>query len=255
MKTFFYSMMAAVVTCSLWISCSKDKETEAENELQVFAASGDITGKLNEFRQRLGGQLNTSPGNETGRREINWDAVPDSFENVNLPADFFNPVGPSANVALQRGFRYLPTAAARVSGNSFAGLEPTNAAQFSAFSGSKTFATVGSNIWNVEFEVPGQPIAASVQGFGAVFSDVDTDGSTAMQFFSGTESLGIFKIPVRTTGSHSFLGVYFPNKKITRVEILQGSAPVGAAVKDISAGGTNDLVLMDDFLYNEPKAD
>lgn len=254
MKTFFYSMMTAVAIGSFCVSCSSDNNNESGNEAQVFAASGDINIKLNEFRQKLG-PLNTTTGNNNGRREINWDAVPDSFETVNLPVDFFNPVGPGAAVALQRGFKYLPGAAARISSNSFSALEPSNVAEFAAFSGNKTFAAVGSNLWNVEFEVPGQPVAAAVHGFGAVFSDVDIQGSAAMQFFSGIESLGIFTVPVRTTGSHSFLGVYFPNRKITRIEILQGSAPVGAAVKDISAGGTHDLVLMDDFLYNEPKAD
>lgn len=245
-------MILAVATSSLWISCSDDNGNE--NQAQVFSASGNINTTLENFRQKLG-TLNTTPGHNAGRREINWDAVPDSFENVNLPEDFFNPVGPSAAAGLQRGFKYLPGAAARISGNSFAGLEPSNATQFAAFSGTKTFAAIGSNIWNVEFEVPGQPVAASVEGFGAVFSDVDVEGAATMQFFSGTESLGTFKVPVRTTGSHSFLGVYFPGKKITRVEIKQGAAPVQAAVKDISAGGSQDLVLMDDFLYSEPTAD
>jgi len=252
MKTFFYSVIAVVATAACWISCSKNDDDQ--NKAAVFAASGDINAQLNKFRQQLG-PLNTTTGNTTGRREINWDAVPDSFETVNLPVDFFNPVGPGAAIALQRGFKYMPGAAARVSSNAFAAMEPSNATQFAAFSGSKTFAAAGSNVWNVEFEVPGQPLAASVRGFGAVFSDVDVAGSTSMEFFSGTESLGIFNVPVRTTGSHSFLGVYFPGKKITRVTIKQGAATIGAAVKDISAGGTKDLVLMDDFLYDEPMAD
>lgn len=252
MKTLIYSIFMAVASCCLWLSCSKSDDEK--NKPQVFAASGNISGALEAFRQTLGA-LNTTPGNIMGRREINWDAVPDSFETVNLPVNFFNPVGPAANVSLQRGFKYMAGAAARVSANAFSALEPSNATQFAAFSGNKTFAAIGSNIWNVEFEVPGQPVLASVKGFGAVFSDVDTENGASLEFFSGTESLGIFKVPVQTTGTHSFLGVYFPDKKITRIEIKQGAAPIGEAVKDISAGGSHDLVLMDDFLYTEPMAD
>lgn len=246
-------MLGTIAVCMFWISCNKDNSND--NQPLVFTASGDINSELNRFRQKLGAQLNTTTGHTGGRREINWDAVPDSFEAQTLPADFFNPVAPGSPESLQRGFKYLPGADGRVSGNLFAGLEPANAAEFAAFSGTKTFSALGSNVWNVEFEIPGQPIAASVQGFGAVFSDVDTEGAATMEFFSGTESLGIFSVPVKTTGTHSFLGVYFPGKKITSVRIQQGTAVVAAAVKDISAGGTHDLVLMDDFLYNEPKAD
>ena len=59
--------------------------------------------------------------------------------------------------------------------------------------------------------------------------------------------------PVRTTSTHSFLGVYFANKKVTAVKIKQGTAAIGNLVKDISEGGTNDLIIMDDFLYDEPQ--
>jgi hypothetical protein len=250
MKTFFLSITVTISSCILWMSCDKD---EPESQVLVFSASGDITNKLQEFRQKLG-SLNTVPGNTGGRREINWDAVPDSFETVNLPTDFFNPLGPGASPGLQRGLLYLPGASARVSNNAFASFEPANATEFHAFSGIKTFAAVGSNLWNVEFAVPGQSMAASVKGFGAVFSDVDTEGSASMQFFSGAESLGTFKVPAKTIGSFSFLGVYFQNKKITRVQIKQGAAAIGVSVKDVSVGGAQDLVVMDDFIYSEPIA-
>ena len=143
---------------------------------------------------------------------------------------------------------------ARVSSNVFADLEPTNGTEFLSFSGSKTFSTISSNLWNVEFEVAGQRQAASVKGFGAVFSDVDNMSSTTIEYFSGNRSLGVFKVPPRTTGNHSFLGVYFPKEKVTKVRIRQGTASVAAALKDVTSGGTQDLVIMDDFIYDEPLA-
>ena len=63
----------------------------------------------------------------------------------------------------------------------------------------------------------------------------------------------MYKAPERTTTSNvSFLGVFFPNQKVTRVKITTGNATLAKGVKDVSNGGTKDLVVMDDFFYSEP---
>ena len=242
-----------ILTAAVFILASCEKEKDKPLAI-VVAGSGDITGKLNEFRNLLGTTLNTTTGHTDGRREINWDGVPDLFATQKLPFDFFNPVIDGSPEGLQRGFLYSTETDARVSSTAFTNLEPANGTEFFSFSGGKTFSAVSSNLWNVEFEVAGQRVAASVNGFGAVFSDVDDASSTTIEYFAGTRSLGVFSVPVHTTGSHSFLGVYFPNEKVTRVSIRQGSAVIATAVKDISVGGTKDLVIMDDFLYDEPIA-
>lgn len=232
-------------------SCDKN---EKESRVIVVSGSGDITPKLNEFRNLLGSTLNTTRGHMEGRREINWDGVPDMFATQKIPFDFFNPVADGSSENLQRGFLYSTDTDARISSSAFTSLEPSNGTEFFSFSGSKTFSAVSSNLWNVEFEVAGARVAASVNGFGAVFSDVDDPTSTSIEYFAGNRSLGIYFVPVHQSSSHSFLGVYFPNEKVTKVRIRQGAAPVGAGVKDISVGGTKDLVIMDDFLYDEPLA-
>lgn len=248
-KIFLLLMFASIVA-----GCEKNDEQDNPATI-VISASGDISAKLNEFRNLLGDVLNTTPGQVSGRREINWDGVPDQYITERIPSDFFNPTAAGSPASLQRGFQYSGDVDARISTNLFADREASNAAEFSSFSGGKTFSAVSNNLWNVDFEVPGQAVAASVNGFGAVFSDVDDASSTTIEYFSGNRSLGVFKVPVRSVGSsHSFLGVYFPTEKITKVTIRQGDAVVAGGVKDISAGGSKDLVIMDDFLYNEPKA-
>ena len=209
---------------------------------------------MDEFRTILGSPVNTSTGQTTGRREINWDAVPDMYANQKLPSDFFNPVAAGSPVALQRGFLYSPDVDARISSTLFIDRDSSYAGEFEAFSGAKTFSAVNSNLWNVDFEVAGQRQAAFVHGFGAIFSDVDDEMSTSIEFFSGNRSLGKYQVPARTNGSHSFLGVYFPYEKVTRVSIVQGNGSVANGIKDLSDGGQKDLVIMDDFLYDEPQA-
>jgi hypothetical protein len=248
MKYTFLVLFVVLATSSC------EKENSEKPEAVIISASGDINPKLNEFRTMLGNVLNNTTGQTSGRREINWDAVPDIYATEKLPSNFFNPVTPGSPEGLQRGFRYSTDVEARVSGNGFADFDASNGTEFSSFSGTKTFSAISSNLWNVDFEVAGQPIEASVRGFGAVFSDVDNSSSTTMEFFAGEKSLGVYPVPAKTTGNHSFLGVYFPKEKVTRVKIKQGDAVVANGVKDVSSGGTKDLVIMDDFLYDEPKA-
>jgi len=178
-----------------------DKDNDPSKEPVVVNGAGDITSKMNDFRALLGATLNTTTGQTSGRREINWDAVPDMFATQKIPSDFFNPTGPGATVSLQRGFVYDVPTDARISSNNFADLDASNANEFSAFSGNKTFSAVSSNMWDVMFEVAGETTAAKVHGFGAVFSDVDDASSTTMEFFNGTTSLGVYKVPVHTTGT------------------------------------------------------
>jgi hypothetical protein len=72
--------------------------------VEIFGASGPdaaaITPSLNLFRTELG-MLNPNVAGSfgTGRREINWDAVPPNFSAPNLlPNDFFNVNSPRGTV-------------------------------------------------------------------------------------------------------------------------------------------------------------
>ena len=268
-KTVTMVITAAVITT--FVGCSKDpsysrqpleqnstsvvKENE-QAEAIVFKAKGDIDSALNEFRNLLG-HLNTAPGAVGGRREINWDGVPAALTNNSLfPADFFGASDAALPNGRKRGLIYsTPGKGFGVSDSSFSFINPTYANQFKAFSPAKTFVSLGSNITDNFFKVPGTNTDASVQGFGVVFSDVNNASSTWMEFYNADRFLGSFKVPNvgnNDPGGFSFLGVYFPNEKVTRVRIVSGSAPLSPTQDDISNGGGEDLVVMDDFIYSEP---
>jgi hypothetical protein len=96
-----FRLMATMISSAvlLFAGCTKDKTTNNSGyppvtvNSVVEASSGDSIGvvsKINDFRELAGDPVNTAPGAETGRREINWDAVPPAFTNANnFPFDFF----------------------------------------------------------------------------------------------------------------------------------------------------------------------
>jgi hypothetical protein len=240
--------LLALLVLGFCVACKKDKD----DNVVVVSASGDITARVNEFRQLLGDKVNTSPGATGGRREINWDGVPDELLDKPLPANFLNNTAPGAPASQQRGLVYEGDTF-EVSNSNFAHVNPQTTGEFSAFSGSRTFTNTSTNLWGIGFEEPGQNVPATVRGFGIVFSDVDIANNTSLEFFDGNKSLGRFFAPVQSQGSkHSFLGVYFKTQRITRVVVQHGNGLLNKGEKDISAGGATDLVILDDFMYDEP---
>lgn len=216
----------------------------------VVTASGDLTAKLAEFRAQLGDPSNGSAKGQqpSGRREINWDGVPATVTNTStFPLDFFN-------VNLTRGL-ILSTLGSglRVSDNDFSDLNPLYDGDFDDFSPAKTFMAAGSTVTDVTFRVAGDTAQAAVRGFGVVFSDVDVASATYVELFDATgRRIARVAAPVRSDAKgHSLVGVTFAAAIVTRVRITSGQASLGAA-KDITDGGTLDLVVMDDFLYGEP---
>jgi hypothetical protein len=218
----------------------------------VVTASGAIAAKVDEYRLLLGDPRNggTAPGPATaGRREVNWERV--SGANVNtdaFPTNFFNSTTKVGLVTT------TPGAGLRVSDNDFSDVNKTFGDVFNPFSGTKTFAAVGSPIVDVTFQVAGGTAPAVVSGFGVVFADVDVAGATKVEVFDKAGAkLGTFVAPVRSDGTgHSFVGVKFASALIARVRITSGTGALGAQAQDVTNGGQSDLVVMDDFLYSEP---
>jgi hypothetical protein len=239
--------------------CDKDNDSEAGIQPIVAKASGDsaaIITSINQFRAVLGDPLNTAPGATAGRREVNWDGVPANFtNNESFPLDFFNNTDPAGPNGRKRGLVYINTGSPlRLDSSNFAEVDASYADEFIPFSKKRAIAAVNSTVSEITFKIPGTATDAYVHGFGIIFSDVENAQSAYIELFSGNQSLGVFTAPAKNaTGGFSFLGVYSSAFKITRVKITSGNGALGAGVKDISDGGLKDLVVYDDFFYDEPK--
>ena len=217
----------------------------------LFEASGAdasaIQTSVDAFRTALGNPNNgNSPGPlPNGRREINWDGggvtttiSPTPFNGFqNIRGALFTTSGTGFVQAPPSGLATDPTF-----GN------PTYAG-FDVFSSARLFSPIGSTLTNVTFFVPGTNgvTGATVGGFGAVFSDVDASTNASLSFVNASGvSLGTFSVPAANNGL-SFLGLLFPGEAISQVQIISGNVPLGP-----TESGAIDIIVMDDFFYNEP---
>jgi hypothetical protein len=243
------TMLLGIVACS--DSASSRPDAPPFNRAVVIA-TGDIAGNVASFRDLLGASNGATPGEQaSGRREINWDgAGANPFDNSdNFPAAFFN-----TNVTVGAVFT-TDGSGFRNDSTKFLDINPTYADEFRFFSANKIFAPVGSNLLDVLFQVAGQPTPAVSSGFGVVFSDVDVADATTVELFaSDGSSLGKIAAPVRSDAQGlSFVGVTFDSPVIARVRLTLGTGALGTGVNDITAGGTKDLVVVDNLIYGEPK--
>jgi len=207
------------------------------------------------FANALGAPDNGNQGPQlTGHREINWDGggATNGTAPVTPFTTFLNTRGglfTTPGTGLEQS---LPASGTF----SLATINPSYATTFVPFTLNRVFTPVGSNITDASFFLPGTNggTPAAVSGFGVVFNDVDLANTTTMQFFDpfGT-SLGTFAAPAAAgTANFSFLGVIFnAGERVSRVRITTGNAPLSASNSD---GGGIDVVVMDDFLFAEPRA-
>ncbi|MGH9961590.1 MAG: hypothetical protein ACREBC_31440 [Pyrinomonadaceae bacterium] len=229
----------------------------------VFQAAGpsvaSIQSSVDQYRIGLGVKNNGNDGPTAGgHREINWDG-----RDVVTSGPFFD------GFLVTRGALFTtPDGTAFVQGTpaGLAGLfnNPTYETLFTTFSQPRLFSAIGGKITDVDFFEPGGGNKTTTTGFGAVFTDVDLpDGSrpgekhgnrhasTLIEYF-GTSGELLFSSFVPASpgnGGQSFFGVVFPDARIAHVRITSGNVAPGP-----DDDGKNDVVMMDDFIYGEPKA-
>jgi|GEM_PF-742572 len=227
----------------------------AGSQPQVVTAAGDITAAVDQFRALLGPDNGGGPGGDpNGHREINWDGVPDEFSAPNdYSADFFN----QAEAPRARGIVLTtPGTGLQVSADSdnptgtpvrFGNINPTYPDIFTTFSAERLFTTLGSNLIDLTFFVPGTQTPALVRGYGAVYTDSDSDHTSFEYFAADGSSLGKYSVPI-ADGGLSFLGVVFDQAVVARVRVEYGAVALGP-----NDDAANDVAVMDDFIYGEPQ--
>lgn len=231
-----------------------DKRVEKEKgDATIIAATGDITQAVSQYRDLLGAPNPNVAGEQPGgRREINWDGVPAGFTNNDLfPGNFFNVNSPRGVLFTTDGSGF------RISNNGYADVNPNYAGEFTAFSPTKLFANRGGTITDVRFVVAGSNTPATVTGFGSVFEDVGREHSTTIEYFdvSGKRILTVVVPRSSDERGLSFAGAVFDERIVARVRITSGDTPIGADANDNvkGAGKKRDIVVMDDFIYGEPR--
>jgi hypothetical protein len=230
----------------------------------VYSASGPTTAAIlntiEEFRTALGGINNgNSAGTTDGRREINWDGGGSATSPAATPfSGFLNNRGALFATPGSGFVQAPPSGIATTFGNlSYEGI-------FRAFSPQRLFSPVGDSRTDVQFFIPGTNggTAATTRAFGAIFTDVDQpDGSdrgyrrenrefsVSITYFSASGEL-LFSGVVPSApgnGNFSFFGAIFPDARIGRVLITAGDY-AGPDDSD-----NRDIVMMDDFIYSEPR--
>ncbi len=234
------------------------------------ADPASIQAAVDQFRIdiSLGGANNGVGGGPfaTGRREINWDAAGlDAFASPGLmPADFFN----RAVAGSPRGAEFTsPGAGVQVSQRNapdpgdpnlrFGNISPQYNTIFQAFSQQRLFAGAGSTVIDGRFFVPSSPTtAATVFGFGAVFTDVDLDNSTFIDFFDEGGQLLHRAFAAPANNGLSFLGVSFDaGERVASIRMTLGNTAMAPGVTDgFNDVNFQDIVAADDFFYSEPQA-
>jgi hypothetical protein len=203
-----------------------------------------IQDTVDNFRAALGAPNNgNAPGPlPSGRREINWDGGGQATTVSPTPfAGFLNIRGALLTTPGTGFVQAPPSGLATLFSN------PTYNG-FGTFSDPRLFGPINSTLTTVDFFVPGTNggIPATVTGFGAVFSDVDTATGASLTFLnSGGAALGPFFASPANNGL-SFFGALFPGEQISQVQIVSGNVPFGP-----SEFGAIDIIAMDDFLYSE----
>lgn len=231
------SISATVCICAVLV-------TGAGHAATVFsgsgAAAGDIQGVVDDFRAALGDLNPFVPESfADGRREINWDGVPDALSDpAPLAPDFFN----QGNPGTARGIELVatgPSSAVQVSASIASGNPEFGAPDdFSTFSPEKLFRTLdGSTLDTLFFDPSDQVTEATTAGFGAIFTGLVGDEAPSLTFFgAGGGVLAREGVEIEVDGGLAFLGVVFEDADVARVAIDTG----------------NSSVVMDDFLYGEP---
>ena len=242
---------ALVLALATLLSCASARAGFIVFE-SVGSSAAAITPIRDAFRAAVGGGVVAGANGSFGglRREINWDGVPNGLADPNpLPANFFNTTSPRGVVLSTPGTGFLVSANAGFGPATLFGF-PTD---FQTFSPQRLFTAVDSNVTDVTFFLPGTTTAALTTAFGLIFVDVEVASATRIDFFDASNTL-IFTRDALVAGNQGLTfvgGVADAGESISRVRITSGANTITR--NGVLGNPNDDVVVMDDFLYAEPK--
>ena len=229
-------------------------------EVGGTSSPASIQSTVTAFQAALGNPNNgNAPGPLfSGHREINWDGGGGVDANAlgGTPFDVFLNNRGARFITPGTGFIQAPPSGGPQNGLAGQFNNASYGNIFGVFSPLRDFTPIGSTITQGLFFIPGTNggTAATVEGFGAVFTNVELANSSKIDFFDPNGKLLTEQLVPTGTGpqSLSFLGVFFnAGEEIGSVRIISGTDPLASGTNDNPTGGIN-LVVMDDFLFGEP---
>ncbi len=185
------------------------------------ATTADLQTSVAAFRTAisLGGANNGVAGGPfvVGRREINWDAAAlDVFASPNaMPDNFFNNNSKRGSLlTAASGGRLLVSQRTADANARFGDKIPAYNTALQTFTPQRLFGIEGGTQITNTFFVPNSPTqAATINGFGAIFCDVDQSDSTAIEFFTDINNESVLLrrllVPASADGGVSFAGTFF----------------------------------------------
>lgn len=233
----------------------------------VGATPAAIQSTVDTFRASLGANNGVGGHFTTGRREVNWDGVPDSSAMPNfMEPDFFNTTSRRGLVMNALEFEsgtgvnnFLVSADSSNPTNTpvrFGDINTAYQSTFQSFSGQRIFHIRNTSTLEVLFFIPGTNIPATVNGFGVVFLDVDDNAgpeTSSIRCYDAKGAQIIAAAPGVFNNGLSFVGLNFePERPAARCAVEAGNARLGSNFNDIP--NVTDVVAMDDFIYGEPQA-
>jgi hypothetical protein len=266
MKNMLLRVVSPLIVIAMMLSATAAVHAQ-EDVVQplVFQAAGptveSIQSTVDAYRAFLGDPNNgNAPGPlADGRREINWDGGgSDATTDPVTPFDVFLNTRGAQFTTRGRGLSQAPPLGGAQGGLAVLFDNPTYGNIFAAFSPLRLFTSVDSRFTEGLFFVPGTngATAATVSGFGVIFTDVDKPNgeksgkhSTRIEYFDVDGNLIYTGLVPSSPGDRnfSFFAIAFKDTRIARVRIRTGDSKPG------QDDGKKDIVMMDDFIYSEPQ--
>lgn len=179
------------------------------------------------------------------RFNVNWDGI--SFATPGTKA-----IAPNLFAARQILLDTDPLSPdLLVSNDNFGGLKANYPGNFPTFSPRVNFKYRENDGQKNTFLLADRATPALTSAFGAIFTDVEKANTSGLVFKDQFDNeIGRFYVPAGANGLNQFVGVIFSRPVVARVEVLMGDRGEDfGAIDDITNGGSADLVVTDDFVF------